>query len=275
MSPRNRRFVIIAALAALAFVVASVVLLTTGSDDDPDTETATAAGDQADDAPDGGGDGSGASGDDAEGSGAAGGDADAAEGDTDAAAGGGDAGLDLPEADLEAPPQEPVGVYRQGKIILGGSVPSEQVAAGYLRRTAAVLGDDNIVMQMAVDPRVWGGQLTIDVDERFQFPSGSAAFDPRFGALLDLGAAALQLWPEATLVVTGHSDDVGDEAANLALSQARAQVVVDWMVENGLNPERVVARGAGELDPVATNETPEGRQANRRIEASMEGITPE
>jgi outer membrane protein OmpA-like peptidoglycan-associated protein len=74
--------------------------------------------------------------------------------------------------------------------------------------------------------------------------------------------------------MTGHTDALGDEATNLALSRARAQAAVDYMVANGLPPERVVARGVGEAEPVATNDTPEGQQANRRIEASVEGITP-
>ena len=182
--------------------------------------------------------------------------------------------VDLPEADPAAPPQEPAGVYSDGKVVLRGSVPDPELAAGYLERAASVLGEDNVTMEMTLDPRVQGESMTIDVQEQFRFPEGAVTFDPRFEALLDLGAAALQLLPEATLVVTGHTDDRGTDATNIALSQARAQVVVDWMIGKGIDPARVIARGAGESEPTADNATPEGREANRRIEAVLEGVRP-
>ena len=183
-------------------------------------------------------------------------------------------GPSLPAADPDAPPTEPLGVYRDGTVTLGGSVPSEELAAAYQRKVAGVIGEENVTMAMTVDPRVSGTSLRIDVDERFQFPVGSADFDPQFEALLNLGVAALQLVPESTLVVTGHTDDVGEAAANEALSLQRAQIVVDFMTRGGIPPERVVARGAGESEPIGDNATPEGRQANRRIEATLEGISP-
>jgi outer membrane protein OmpA-like peptidoglycan-associated protein len=182
--------------------------------------------------------------------------------------------LDLPEADPAAPPQEPAGVYSDGKVVLRGSVPDAELAAGYLERAGSVLGEANVTMEMTLDPRVQGESMTIEVQEQFKFPEGAVTFDPKFEALLDLGAAALQLLPEATLVVTGHTDDVGTDATNIALSQARAQVVVDWMVGKGVDPARVIARGAGESEPIADNATPEGRDANRRIEAVLEGVKP-
>ncbi len=182
--------------------------------------------------------------------------------------------LDLPEADPTEPPREPNGTYSDGKVVLRGSVPSPELAAGFLDRAGSVLGEDNVTMEMTLDERVEGESMTIEVQEQFRFPEGGVTFDPEFEALLNLGAAALQLLPEATLAVTGHTDDAGSEATNLALSQARAQVVVDWMVGKGVAPERVVARGAGESEPIADNATPEGREANRRIEAVLEGVAP-
>jgi outer membrane protein OmpA-like peptidoglycan-associated protein len=267
MSPSNERIAIYASLTLVLIAVAGVFVYTaTVDDDDPAREAVTAEvqGEalERDGAPEG----------------------DAAREEADATPGATPssspttalgADLDLDEAEPSAPPEEPVGIYRQGQIILGGSVPSEEVAAGYLRRTTAIFGPDNIIMHMAIDPRVSGETLRIDVDEQFQFAAGATDFDPRFRALLELGAVALRMLPEATLVITGHTDSVGDEGTNLALSRVRAQVVVDYMVANGLPPERVVARGVGEAEPVATNDTPEGQQANRRIEASVEGIRAE
>ncbi|MDQ3385095.1 MAG: OmpA family protein [Actinomycetota bacterium] len=182
--------------------------------------------------------------------------------------------VSLPAADPAAPPQEPAGIFSDGKVVLRGSVPDEEMAFRYQERAASVLGPENVTLEMTLDPRVTGETMSVEVQEQFRFPSGGVEFDPKFEALLNLGAAALQLLPEATLVVTGHTDDVGTPDTNLALSQARAQIVVDWMVQRGIAPERVVARGAGESEPIADNATPEGRDANRRIEAVVEGIRP-
>lgn len=181
---------------------------------------------------------------------------------------------DLPEADPAAPPQEPMGTYSNGKVVLRGSVPTAELAAAYEERAGSVLGPENVTSELTLDPRVAGETMTVVVEEQFRFPPGAVQFDPKFEALLNLGAAALQLLPESTLVVTGHTDDIGTPETNLALSQARAQIVVDWMVGRGIAPERVVARGAGESEPIADNATPEGREANRRIEAVLEGIKP-
>lgn len=180
----------------------------------------------------------------------------------------------LAPADPASPPLEPRGVYKDGKVVLSGSVPTAELAAGFQRRAASVLGEENVTSEMTFDERVQGQTLSIDVDQKFRFPPGEITFDPEFEALLNLGAAALQLLPEAQLSVTGHTDAVGDDATNLALGQARAQVVVDWMVARGIAPDRVVARSAGESEPIADNATPEGREANRRIEAVLEGVTP-
>jgi len=182
--------------------------------------------------------------------------------------------VDLPPADAAAPPVPAKGVYRDGKLVLSGSVPTADLAAGYARRAELVLGEENVTVDMTLDARVEAETISIDVEESFRFPSGGVSFDPEFEALLNLGAAALQLLPETTLVVTGHTDDLGTEGTNIALSQARAQVVVDWMVGHGISADRVVARGAGESEPIADNTTAEGRDANRRIEAVLEGVAP-
>ena len=66
--------------------------------------------------------------------------------------------------------------------------------------------------------------------------------------------------------ISGHTDNVGSDDANLKLSQDRAQSVVDYLIENGIKKNRLVAKGYGETQPVATNDTDEGRALNRRVE---------
>ena len=77
----------------------------------------------------------------------------------------------------------------------------------------------------------------------------------------------LQQHAELRLTVEGHTDNTGNAAANLALSAKRAQAVVDYLVKtHGIAAARLAAKGLGATKPVGPNETPEGRQANRRVE---------
>lgn len=180
----------------------------------------------------------------------------------------------LLRANLKEPPDPPIGYYRRGKLYLEGSVRTEATAAGYLRKARAVLGASNVVMNMKRDPRVPRGPVRVIVEEQFQFPTGSSALDPKFAGLLAVGATALKLIPESTLVITGYTDNVGSAQVNQSLSEQRAQLVVDFMVKRGIPQDRIVAIGRGEADPIATNSTAAGRQKNRRIEGTLEGINP-
>jgi outer membrane protein OmpA-like peptidoglycan-associated protein len=182
--------------------------------------------------------------------------------------------LALPEADQKAPPDPPTGLYRQGKLRLVGSVPSADVALRYQKRVEGILGRGNVTMAMQRDPRVPASPLRVIVEEEFRFPTGSISVDPKYAGLLNLGVIALKKLPEARLVVTGYTDNVGSADVNQSLSEERAQVVVDWMVRGGIPASRIQALGRGSADPIADNSTPEGRLANRRIEATLEGIQP-
>lgn len=69
--------------------------------------------------------------------------------------------------------------------------------------------------------------------------------------------------------IGGHTDDVGEDAANQKLSQSRADAVRNYLIKNGIEGRRVSAVGYGEAKPVAYNDTPEGRQKNRRTEVRI------
>ena len=90
------------------------------------------------------------------------------------------------------------------------------------------------------------------------------------GDLMTL-ASSIQNYPNTTVNVIGHTDNVGDAAYNLDLSQRRAQSVSSILINSGVNPARIRSVGRGEDQPIATNLTPEGRQQNRRVEVV---ITP-
>jgi OOP family OmpA-OmpF porin len=78
--------------------------------------------------------------------------------------------------------------------------------------------------------------------------------------------AVLESHPDVRVEVAGHTDDQGREATNTRLSQQRAQAVHDWLVEHGIAADRLTVRGYGPREPIAPNDTPEGRARNRRIE---------
>lgn len=69
--------------------------------------------------------------------------------------------------------------------------------------------------------------------------------------------------------IGGHTDNVGREETNESLSQARAESVMNYVINRGINAERIQAKGYGESEPIATNETEEGRQENRRVEIKV------
>jgi outer membrane protein OmpA-like peptidoglycan-associated protein len=69
--------------------------------------------------------------------------------------------------------------------------------------------------------------------------------------------------------VGGHTDNVGNDAANQLLSEERANAVRDFLIAHGIEASRVVAKGYGETRPVATNDTDEGRALNRRTEVTV------
>jgi outer membrane protein OmpA-like peptidoglycan-associated protein len=79
-------------------------------------------------------------------------------------------------------------------------------------------------------------------------------------------SAILQQYPEMSILIEGHTDNIGSEEYNLKLSEQRAQAVYDFLAEQGIAAERMETKGYGLSQPVETNATPEGRQANRRVD---------
>ncbi len=99
-----------------------------------------------------------------------------------------------------------------------------------------------------------------------RFESGRSTIDPDSAGLLDRLIETALRCPTANIEVAGHTDAVGETAANQALSERRAQAVVDYLVKAGLPASRFSAVGYGSTQPVASNDTEEGKAQNRRIE---------
>jgi OmpA-OmpF porin, OOP family len=99
-----------------------------------------------------------------------------------------------------------------------------------------------------------------------RFESGRAAIDPDSTGLLDRLIETAMRCPAANIEIAGHTDGDGEDAFNQALSEKRAQAVADYLVKAGLPADRFTAVGYGSTQPIASNDTDEGKAQNRRIE---------
>jgi outer membrane protein OmpA-like peptidoglycan-associated protein len=99
------------------------------------------------------------------------------------------------------------------------------------------------------------------------FPVGSATIEPRYFPILTKAQQAIKTFPDATVTIEGHTDSFGSDEANLRLSQERANAVKQYLLANmAFDASKIDAIGHGETQPVASNETDEGRAKNRRID---------
>ncbi|MGJ4891130.1 OmpA family protein [Bradyrhizobium sp. HKCCYLRH3099] len=101
---------------------------------------------------------------------------------------------------------------------------------------------------------------------RIRFATGSAELSRDSLALLDHLIETTKRCKEAEIAIEGHTDSVGDEETNMELSKKRAAAVVGYIGEAGIDTARMTSEGYGQTKPVASNDTPEGRAQNRRIE---------
>jgi outer membrane protein OmpA-like peptidoglycan-associated protein len=101
------------------------------------------------------------------------------------------------------------------------------------------------------------------------FAPGSASLSPGGSDRLRALAETLNAYPETDVVVKGYTDAQGSEAFNLKLSEDRADRVREYLTSQGVSEARVKAIGFGPQFPVASNDTPEGRQQNRRLELEL------
>lgn len=110
------------------------------------------------------------------------------------------------------------------------------------------------------------GALLVLATGDTSFNTGSATLSPRFNQFLQQLANALSTYGDLTAKVTGHTDSSGDAQLNDRLSSARAQATINRLVGLGISANRLLGEGKGQREPIASNDTAEGRAANRRVE---------
>ncbi len=204
-------------------------------------------------------------------------------------------GLPVVVGDMEVMNLEPpsyVIAADAGVVKLSGQVPTEEIRDMLVEGAVAAYGagnvTDEITVSQSVHPALWmynGGPLMQamatfpDYEIRFDgmalsgfinggvdFESGSAVFTGDYARALDVGVSVLTRDPSLQLIIEGHTDDQGFKESNRALSQLRAEAVMDYFIINGIDPSRLTAVGVGEAEPVASNATEAGRARNRRIQ---------
>jgi OOP family OmpA-OmpF porin len=110
------------------------------------------------------------------------------------------------------------------------------------------------------------GRQTLDVE----FDFDKSTIKKGYYKDIDSLVGVMKQYPDLNVVVEGHTDSVGTAAYNKKLSQRRAEAVKKYMVENGIDANRIKAQGFGMDKPIASNKTKEGRQKNRRVEAAVD-----
>jgi OOP family OmpA-OmpF porin len=104
---------------------------------------------------------------------------------------------------------------------------------------------------------------------RIEFPRDGAALSSSASPLLDELVQVAADCPASTIVITGHTDNTGQESGNLALSQARADAVASYMIARGIKAKRIASAGAGSSRPLIDDATPQAHQLNRRIDIEL------
>ena len=118
-------------------------------------------------------------------------------------------------------------------------------------------------------------RLSIQLEGDVLFDTNKATIKDSAIPKLQQVALILMEYPRGSVVVTGYADSTGSSDINVPLSRTRAEAVKTYLLEkSGVSSERVVARGMGEEEPVASNATASGRKLNRRVEISVSKLVP-
>jgi len=114
-----------------------------------------------------------------------------------------------------------------------------------------------------------GGGIKITFDSGLLFASDSATLQSAAQTNLTNLAEVLNKYDDTLILLEGHTDSSGSEEYNLTLSRSRAQSVANYLSGLSVDATRMTIMGYGEIQPVADNDTVEGRQANRRVELAI------
>jgi OmpA-OmpF porin, OOP family len=186
------------------------------------------------------------------------------------------AGLKLASVAIEHP-QPPPAPLAQPSADQAAASPAPSAADQ--PAASAASAEQTADVQPAASPLASGPPLDVNacqegfkqrlIGTRIEFETGKADISHASDALLnDLAAIALRC-ATGQIEISGHTDNTGQDAQNVALSKARAEAIVSFLIRAGIAANRLSATGYGSSQPIASNDTEEGRAQNRRIEFSV------
>jgi outer membrane protein OmpA-like peptidoglycan-associated protein len=126
------------------------------------------------------------------------------------------------------------------------------------RGTDPLNADDDIILEVEE-----GAPIVL---EGVTFATGRADITPSSAAILELAYRTMNAYPDMVVEIRGYTDNTGSRSTNIRLSQRRADSVRLWLIGRGVDSGRIIAKGYGPDNPIASNNTREGRAQNRRIE---------
>ncbi len=154
-------------------------------------------------------------------------------------------------------------------ITLIGRVPAEDIKIKAGEVALQLPGVRTVENQLVVVGDVKAIQTQLDkilLDKKIEFESGKSLILASSTPVLQEVLSVLTKAPQLSVDIQGHTDNDGDATSNRALSQQRAQAVVEWLIQHGIVRDRMKAAGFGPDKPIASNATLDGRAKNRRVE---------
>jgi outer membrane protein OmpA-like peptidoglycan-associated protein len=186
------------------------------------------------------------------------------------------------------------GKARQGEIILLQGIKSKQTFKGITDKSGKFSllipeGDNYIIIYKTISGNVkydtmpiphkagiFTYQLTIQYDppktytlDNVFFDTGKSTLKPESYKTLNELVELMKVKPQLEIEIAGHTDNVGTPESNILLSQNRAKTVRNYLINQGIAAYRITTQGYGDTQPVASNQTPEGKQQNRRTVVSI------
>jgi outer membrane protein OmpA-like peptidoglycan-associated protein len=137
-------------------------------------------------------------------------------------------------------------------------------------KTQQFVAADFSILRNTNAPAPMVEETDVKVIVRFASNSNAKQLEPEIDAALTRLADKLKANPGMKAVVSGHTDNVGDDAKNMTLSKSRAEFVLSKLVEKGVNAANLTVDAKGETQPVATNDNEGGRKLNRRVEINIQ-----
>jgi outer membrane protein OmpA-like peptidoglycan-associated protein len=118
-----------------------------------------------------------------------------------------------------------------------------------------------------------GNEIVLNMPGNVTFDVDRAEIRPDFYPVLNSVVLVVQEYNKTIIEISGHTDNTGSDSHNLELSNRRASAVGSYMTAQQVMPQRVLTQGFGEQRPISSNDSPEGRQQNRRVELRLVPLT--